>query len=162
MSLIINGTDIPAGSNITYDGVVLERMICNGVEVWKKKLDPISKSLAEAFPGRTYTGYQHGGSLYGSTITDSCIYLHGHTKYTWGFSTGSFTVPQGCTRVEIPMGGNRSGSWSGGNGITRGSDGMRVICNVAGLTSTVISGGDMHEGNYWIDIYIYSPTFYFD
>ena len=37
MSLIINGVDIPNTGDIKYNGTSLEKIICNGVEVWKKQ-----------------------------------------------------------------------------------------------------------------------------
>ena len=39
MSLIIDGTTIPNKATITYNGNPIEKIICNGVEVWKLQKD---------------------------------------------------------------------------------------------------------------------------
>lgn len=39
MSIIINGTNVPSSGNIFIGNVDLDKVICNGVTVWKKQKD---------------------------------------------------------------------------------------------------------------------------
>lgn len=83
MSLIVDGITIPTSETIWYNGVKLERIIFDGVEVWKKSGGPDVFKDGVLDEGISVSGFVLDGSIYRSGCTSRGGTDSGGQKSDW-------------------------------------------------------------------------------
>lgn len=109
MAIIVNDTSIPTNGNyINVGNVNIDKVICNGVEVWKKQSDPITYGVSQTpsiFPNRWAT--TTGLPMHGTDVSASEFRAYGHSTVdefgTATISTGLFSLPSGAKRVQFTL-----------------------------------------------------------
>lgn len=171
MSIIINGVEIPNTGNIIYNGVDLDKVICNGIEVWKKQKDitltPTNHHglTVTGLWARSYESYS--GNLDGETysIEIENVDLTSYNKIRCNIEvTNSVTTSNGGSiTVKLVAGGSSNSKVVGsvyasydpdepdrGNSVTENAV---VELNVSGVTG---------KRTVYIDMKLYHGTNHLD